>query len=428
MRASTIGTTCLIALLCTACIADSIGVPKLTIDRIDFAPVAAVLLEGDTIRFAAIPRDSTGRIVPRTKAHWSSARPEIVSIDSLGLVRGISAGRTSIRVVVDTIRAETEVVVMPRAGTAIFDLDAGAEHTCAVTNEGEVLCWGGNTFGQLGDTGTSQSATAIRVAGLSDVKAVVAGSRHTCAARASYGLWCWGSNSAGQLGDTLSSRKSNAQPLARFDGVSLRQISAGSAHSCAVDAEQVAHCWGSNSFGQLAVPSGSRFKSITAGHGHSCGILVDDTVRCWGWNQYGQLGQTGSTQFRSITAGYGFTCALALSGVTYCWGFGGEGQLGHGGTASSTLPVVVNGPALAQIDAGSYHICGVTPDGAAYCWGRNVNGEVAAASSAAVLAPFRVSVPALRLVRAGASHSCGVTVAGAFLCWGDAGDGRLGVR
>src|SRR5690606_35636581 len=86
----------------------------------------------------------------------------------------------------------------------IAGLSAGNGHTCVVTEEGGVKCWGSNDYGGLGD-GTSKYDPYPRpvfVQGLaSDVSAVGAGAVHTCAIISTGGVKCWGDNFAGQLGD-----------------------------------------------------------------------------------------------------------------------------------------------------------------------------------------------------------------------------------
>src|SRR5262245_54074463 len=80
-------------------------------------------------------------------------------------------------------------------------IDAGNEHTCAITSAGTLLCWGDNYSGQLGDGTRTNRDTPQEVVGLSDVTAVSAGLAHTCAISGNGHLQCWGSNSQGQLGN-----------------------------------------------------------------------------------------------------------------------------------------------------------------------------------------------------------------------------------
>jgi alpha-tubulin suppressor-like RCC1 family protein len=80
-------------------------------------------------------------------------------------------------------------------------VSAGWQHSCAVTTDGEVWCWGSNQNGQVG-AGTTVSVyqTPTQVLGLTNAVAVSAGSRHTCALASDGNAWCWGDNNVGQLG------------------------------------------------------------------------------------------------------------------------------------------------------------------------------------------------------------------------------------
>jgi alpha-tubulin suppressor-like RCC1 family protein len=95
-------------------------------------------------------------------------------------------------------------------GSGAQGITAGEEHTCAVVNGG-VLCWGWNGQGQLGDNSTVESLVPVTVYGLgpgSGAQAVTAGSDHTCAV-VNGEVLCWGSNAGGQLGNNSTAQESN---------------------------------------------------------------------------------------------------------------------------------------------------------------------------------------------------------------------------
>jgi alpha-tubulin suppressor-like RCC1 family protein len=79
----------------------------------------------------------------------------------------------------------------------------GAQHSCALLEDGSIACWGSNTFGQLGRLQADASVTAATpepVHGIRSATSLAAGAAHTCASLADGSVACWGANNAGQLG------------------------------------------------------------------------------------------------------------------------------------------------------------------------------------------------------------------------------------
>jgi alpha-tubulin suppressor-like RCC1 family protein len=87
-------------------------------------------------------------------------------------------------------------------GSQVSSVVSGGYHSCALLNSGGVKCWGYNNYGQLGDGTNTNRNNPVYVSGLtSGVSSIFAGGFHTCAVLINGQLKCWGGNSYRQLGD-----------------------------------------------------------------------------------------------------------------------------------------------------------------------------------------------------------------------------------
>jgi len=195
--------------------------------------------------------------------------------------------------------------------SGVMAIAAGSDHACALTTRGGVKCWGFNDFGQLGDGSTADaSLIPVDVKGLaSGVSAISTGFRHTCALTTQGGVKCWGYNRFGQLGDGSIVNSSVPVDVSGL-GSGIRAISAGSSHSCAITNGGGAKCWGLNTLGQLGhgransrtpvnvagLASGTT--AIVASNGYTCALTSRGAVKCWGSNYYGQFGTGTRTNSR----------------------------------------------------------------------------------------------------------------------------------
>jgi len=95
-------------------------------------------------------------------------------------------------------RGPTRVVGLPPTRA----IAAGSNFVCALLLDATVQCWGDNISARLGDGSiVEQRPTPGPVAGLSGVRAIASGERHSCAVTGDGGVWCWGQNGNGELGD-----------------------------------------------------------------------------------------------------------------------------------------------------------------------------------------------------------------------------------
>ena len=246
-------------------------------------------------------------------------------------------------------------------------ITAGKSHTCIIDDNASVLCWGYNNHGQLGDGTTTdrQTPVSVNLGANRSAVAISAGESHTCVITDNESIMCWGYNNHGQLGDGTFLSKNSPITVSVTNQNPVVSISSGRHHTCVLFSDSTVGCWGWNDRGQLGdgtttsqstmtmINVNSNMTALTTGDKHSCAILDNASLMCWGDNLHGQLGINSTTnnpnpQFVllnqsmnvvGITSGSSHTCAVTTSKTSYCWGQNNVGQLGDGSTSNSLIPV-----------------------------------------------------------------------------------------
>lgn len=297
---------------------------------------------------------------------------------------------------------------------------AGDRHTCGLTVDGLIYCWGYGAWGQLGNGTREHSARPVRVPGDREFRAVTAGGTHSCGLTTAGALYCWGGNWHGQLG--IGERiEVAAEPRRVAPDLRFLAVSAGGIHTCGIDESGDAYCWGDRRDGRLGtgvdeaqdrwqpvrVTGDHKLVGIDAGGAHTCATTRAGEGLCWGHDGAGQV--TGRPrmavtlepravpirgQLKAVTAGARETCAITIEGLMYCWGSGRDVELGDpGGGEPQPFRVTIDAP-LVHVSAGGNffpHACAVTAAGKIYCWGDNSRGQLGDGSFAARDTPTAVA-------------------------------------
>lgn len=86
--------------------------------------------------------------------------------------------------------------------TGVVQIAAGGTHSCAIMSSGAVKCWGGIYSGQSALGASGDSGATVEVFGPSSgAIALALGDQHSCVALAGGSVQCWGGNTWGELGD-----------------------------------------------------------------------------------------------------------------------------------------------------------------------------------------------------------------------------------
>jgi len=334
----------------------------------------------------------------------------------------------------------------------------GDDHSCAILENGQPLCWGANSRGQIGDYSTFDSFAPMTVGfdNLVNIRSIEFGFRHTCALSVDGSVYCWGSNERGQAGESGGSDLTYPtlviDSTETSDQVMSLASSINSKFTCALTQSGKVYCWGANDKGQLGngnydgthtpqlISSSDNFTFTDIQVNNEFACAGDGvSVICWGANENGQLGRDSPTTFSSepmlvnfpnnnliisFTLSWAHACAIDISKEVSCWGSNSWAELGDGGTVSSSTPVKPILPVnihAEQVFTEGWRTCALMSDASLYCWGNNVAGQIGDGTTTDRFVPTRTAFPSGEIVTdisLSSDHSCAIVNSTSVWCWG----------
>ena len=305
---------------------------------------------------------------------------------------------------------------------AISEHSLGYYHNCGIMSDEKIYCWGEGEWGALGTNSTTNVTTPTPVddSGALNGKKIIqvaTGDFHTCALDADGKAYCWGYGLNGENGNGVN-RQENAPVAVDTTGVlagkKLTQIATGLNHNCAVDTEGAVYCWGENKSGELG--NGSTTKSAAP-------VSVS-------------MQQFSGKKAKQVAVGLYYSCAVTTDGSVYCWGTVEGGRVPTGYTSGNyTRPIRISfgSKKIAEISANSLHACGVTDNyKEVYCWGKNDQGQLGDGTTTdrnkPVLASAVSSVigsSTIKQLRVSHDHTCILLSNNEVYCWGAGAQGQL---
>lgn len=206
----------------------------------------------------------------------------------------------------------TTLAMVAPAIPADADVQLGAAHACALAG-GRVSCWGANGDGQVDgpivgmDAVLDMPTLVAELPSTDPASELLVGRDHACALTQGGDVWCWGNrNVLGVRADPAGCRAGVSRlacpptPVARAS-MSYRHLGSGSYTNavCAIDETGTAWCWGEDDFDRLPDSSSGEpvridglppLAEIAVADRFVCAIDRDHDVWCWGHNEEGELG------------------------------------------------------------------------------------------------------------------------------------------
>ena len=272
-----------------------------------------------------------------------------------------------------------------RMGSKVEQIAAGVGHSLALKDDGSVVAWGHNLYGQSTVPEDAQS----------EIVSIAAGGFHSLALMEDGSVMTWGIDN-----QVIAPEQEDAPFVA---------VAGGYFHSLALTSNGSVVAWGDDAYGETIVPADaeSGVVAIAAGWNRSMALKDDGSVVAWGFSS-STLPEDAKSGVVGIAAGFTHSLALKDDGSVVAWGSNSNGQ--------TDVPADLN-DAIA-IAAGWNFSLALKDDGSVVAWGDDSYGQtdVPPEAQSGVIA-----------IAAGPDHALALKNDGAVIGWGDNIHGQIDV-
>jgi alpha-tubulin suppressor-like RCC1 family protein len=438
--------------------------------------------------------DAQGAVLPATGLSCAALDASAVTVAAdCSTIQAKRLGTQKISVSGSNVIATLTLTAIPQRqpfGTQGVTSSYGSgSYNLVVNPAGNVLAWGANPGGVLGQGGDSRTVAAkslptlVKDGGgngvLADIVAVSAGNKVALALSAAGEVLIWGDGErmtrASDVNLYLPSKVRNAANNGNLQHIV--QVGVGDSNAVALADDGTVYSWGyynGQGTSGLAYPSLvqdpvaggplSNIVAVSAGANFALALRADGKVFAWGWNAGGQTGRgsiNGSFEAYpatvklaeggelgnvvAISAGNRFAMALTAGGQVYAWGDNSYGSVGQNSDrpitySSAVLVKAVNGTTLGNIKmvaAGGWHALALDNDGRVVSWGLSSDGQLGDGPNGrngvtrlnvlpVVNTAATGQLGGIVALAAGYEHSLALSADGTILIWGDGFNNNLG--
>ncbi len=288
------------------------------------------------------------------------------------------------------------------SGAVDVTLESGGGH--ALLSDGSVLGWGGNSWGTpgVGDTTTSLILQPRLLPNLPAVQSLASGSQHGLALTPDGRVFAWGGNSFGQLG--LADNSDRYAPVEVVSlGGGVIAVAASAWYSAALKSDGTVWTWGASEFSSarnvpVQIPELNGIAKLFASPSALFARAADGAVWVSGNLPFAIAGDAGGTRHVPaldgavrIAGGSQHLVVLKADGTVWTGGKRLSFALGFDAGGDTAGLVQLKGISDAvDVAASEINSAALRSDGTVLSWGRNAYGQIADGTLATRLTPVLV--------------------------------------